>query len=266
MKTSTPAILLAALAASCAHGAPNSSKLPEKDTHNDWGYEGPGGPNVWHELSHNNKLCAAGKSQSPINVSPGDGVTKPVDGSTLRFEPNPYPRGVALKNLGHSVQISLDGSVFLNKWIYDIKQAHFHTPSEHRLRGEYFPVEVHFVAETAAGANAVIGFFVELANGKNRFSDYLTAILKNVGKVPKKGDVTTTEPLNPLALQYHVRESKVHQYNGSLTTPPCSENVLFNIVEKPLYIDVEEYQALKSVVKYNSRFTQNRDGKASELS
>ncbi|KAM4061199.1 eukaryotic-type carbonic anhydrase domain-containing protein [Hirsutella rhossiliensis] len=229
-----------------------------------YGYDGLNEPLAWHKLSANNSLCATGKNQSPINLVPSKELT--IDGSSLAFQLYSYPEGGELENLGNTVQVQVNGSIMLDNWVYNLVQFHFHTPSEHHLMGEHFPLEVHFVAQNDAGSLAIIAFFVEIAIGDDRISSFLTAVLSRVKEVPQSGQIFLTGALNHTDLQYHLSQSDVYQYNGSLTTPPCSEHVFFNVVASPLYLHPREYRALKKIMKYNSRYTQNRPGQDNLLS
>jgi len=57
-----------------------------------------------------------------------------------------------------------------------------------------------------------------------------------------------------------IESSDILQYSGSLTTPPCAEGVTFLIVKDPLDVAVADYNAIKNIVKFNSRFIQNTLG------
>lgn len=281
MKISTFA-LLARIAAACSFGTISDPRSGlAHDAVSGYGYDGPNGPLAWHKLSANNSLCATGKHQSPINLIPNRQRT--TDGSSLALQLYSYPAGAELRNLGNTVQVQVNGSVMLNNWVYNLVQFHFHTPSEHHLMGEHFPLEVHFLAHndgemvdpqpsrtweltSAAGSLAVIAFFVEIAIDDDRVSNFLTAALSRVTEIPQPGQIVSTGALNHTDLQYHLSRSDVYQYAGSLTTPPCSENVSFNVVARPLYVHARDYCALKKIIKYNSRYTQNRPGRFNLLS
>lgn len=112
---------------------------------------------------------------------------------------------------------------------------------------------------------AVIGFFIEIATSADAVSPLLTAALANVGDIPSSGDVTHTDALNFASLVSHLNGASVAQYGGSLTTPPCDQGVTFNVVQTPLYISAATYRSLKSVVKFNSRYTQNSPGQVNLL-
>jgi carbonic anhydrase len=112
---------------------------------------------------------------------------------------------------------------------------------------------------------AVIGFFIEVASGSDPVSPLLTAALANIGSIPSAGDKTTTGALDFSSLVSHLNSATVAQYAGSLTTPPCYEGVTFNVVQSPLYISVGTFRALKDVVKFNARYTQNTPGQVNLL-
>lgn len=106
------------------------------------GYHTIEGPLNWHGLDAANSLCALGKNQSPINI---DSTIKKQKGASFNFDVDSYPFGAELENLGSTVQVTLNGSVLVEDKHYDLVQFHFHTPSEHHLLGEHYPLEVHFV-------------------------------------------------------------------------------------------------------------------------
>ncbi len=86
----------------------------------------------------------------------------------------------------------------------------------------------------------------------------LENIFLNVfGNKPKLEPKTRTGPLNFAGLESHFNGATVYQYDGSLTTPPCTEKVAWNVVRQPIYISYKTYRAVKSVLKFNSRYTQN---------
>jgi carbonic anhydrase len=107
---------------------------------------------------------------------------------------------------------------------------------------------------------AVIGFMIEVAADCDTPSEAMTASLRKVGEIPGTGNITTTEPLDFSDLQSHLAKSEVFTYGGSLTTAPCDEGVAWNVVADPIFIDVSTFRAVKKVLKFNSRYTQNAPG------
>ena len=289
MKSFTVLAGLATMAeAMCHYGtkrAPRSNLARRAES--GFGYDELNGPLDWHGLSDGNKLCATGKNQSPVNIYSGS--FNKVSGSSFNFTIDSAPDGVELENTGHNVQVYAEGSAEVDGGSYQLAQYHFHTPSEHRIDTEYYPMEVHFVFQNegkfleqekrlvvllgvlltglghTAEELAVIGFMIEVASSTDSTSNVIVASLKNVNEVPNGGDDTTTPALNFSGLEDHISNSDVFTYDGSLTTPPCDEGVIFNIVAQPIYIDVATFRSVKKVVKYNSRYTQNAPGQINLL-
>jgi carbonic anhydrase len=147
MKTVGSFLSFAALASAvCHYGttlAPRDSLVGRAE--GKFGYDGLQGPINWHGLSPSNALCARGKSQSPVNIVPSDYDT--VSGSSYNLEIPSYPDGAEIENLGTGVQVYVNGSAIVGDTTYALQQYHFHTPSEHRIGSEYYPMEVHFVMQ-----------------------------------------------------------------------------------------------------------------------
>ena len=96
-------------------------------------------------------------------------------------------------------------------------------------------------------------------------SPFFTSVLSTVDRIPHGGDVAQTRPLLSCEIEELVNGSDVFQYDGSLTTPPCTEGVAWNIVRNPVYVSPESYGAAKAVLKFNSRYTQNAPGEVNLL-
>lgn len=111
-----------------------------------WSYEGHNGPVLWHNLTPDNGLCGTGTNQSPINI---DSTITTVDGSSFNY---PAEADFILENNGHTVDCKPsedeDATAFrstLGGAEYQLLGFHFHAPSEHRVNGLGYPLEVHFV-------------------------------------------------------------------------------------------------------------------------
>lgn len=143
--TFTLASLLPLVSAICDHGTrlrPRSQTAGVIEVA-DFGFNALDGPLNWHGLDPENADCAVGKNQSPINIYSADITTVP--GSSLTFEVESYPSGAEFQNLGSTVEVETEGTLVRDGKEYELAQFHFHTPSEHRVDSEHYPMEVHFV-------------------------------------------------------------------------------------------------------------------------
>jgi carbonic anhydrase len=252
--------LVALSAAMCDHGTshrPRNAKRQEGEEVT-FDYGPTAGPLLWHGLTEEFGDCALGASQSPIDVLPSENTA--VMGTELQLQIPDFPEGAEIENLGTTLEVFVNGSIQLNGQSYALQQFHFHTPSEHRLLGEYYPMETHFVFESPDGALAVVGFVVEVAGPDEPVSPLLTSVFQNVADVSQSGAIGETGPLSFASLMGHLSLSEVYQYGGSLTTPPCSESVSWNVVRSPLLIDPATYRQVKNILKFNSRYTQAATG------
>jgi carbonic anhydrase len=165
------------------------------------------------------------------------------------------------ENLGTTVEVICNGTTTFGGKDFSLQQFHFHTPSEHRVAEEYFPLEIHMVHEAADGSGAlvVIALTFQLSED-GATTELLSAVTENLAKIATPGTVTETSPLKFAEVINHVQTTPLFQYTGSLTTPPCAEGLTFLVTEKPLPLNVKTYNEIKSVVKFNSRYTQNSPG------
>lgn len=196
-------LVISFLAGSIAWGNPAAASGPVH-----WTYEGAEGPEFWGELRPDS-LCSTGQEQTPIDA-PATAPTNPAD---ITF--NYQPTALTIFNNGHTVQVNYDegSSIDVGGKTYNLKQFYFHTPSEHTLKGQPTDLEMHLVHQSADGQLAVVG--VMLKQGAEN-STYAPVFNNMPGAV---NDVTVN------AADLLPAERTYYRYNGSLTTPPCSEGV-----------------------------------------
>ncbi|KAK0383977.1 hypothetical protein NLU13_8066 [Sarocladium strictum] len=234
---------LALASAFCDHGTRAFNRRAEPSEKVKFGYEDLLGPVVWQGIDEQSAVCATGRHQSPISISQAN--SKAVQGSRLNFTVESYPNGAEFLNLGTTLEVLANGTMALGDKDYSLVQYHVHTPSEHRINREYYPMEVHFVFQAEDDSLAVVGIMVEVAS-EEQTSDFVSATFANLDKAPNAGSVTETPALDFGALQAHINNS--------------TEGVAWNVVEKPVFMNTTLYREIKNNLKFNSRFTQNEPG------
>jgi carbonic anhydrase len=134
------------VAGNCAYGTKDFPREQQVAV-SKFGYDYLQGPLNWYGLNKStNLLCNTGKNQSPIILDSG---IPTVAGSSIRVSIPDYPKGAEFENLGTNVQVIVNGSMVDNGKTYNLAQFHFHTPSEHRIASEFYPMEGHFVFQTS---------------------------------------------------------------------------------------------------------------------
>jgi carbonic anhydrase len=183
-----------------------------------WGYAGEGAPGNWGKLDPAFATCATGKEQSPIDLAKS---TKAERGAA-QFD---YKDGTAeIVNNGHTVQVNYQpgSAITVDGRAYELKQFHFHAPSENTINGKHFPMEVHLVHQDKDGKLAVVAvMFTEAA------ANPMLASL-SPGLPEKEGQKRALAPLNADGLL--PKDRHYYRFPGSLTTPPCSEGVSWLVV------------------------------------
>lgn len=210
-----------------------SSMLFAGDHGTHWGYTGHEGPENWGNLSADYSLCKSGNSQSPINISKSVIVT--TEGlQKIEFDYK-TPASEVINN-GHTIQVNIkDGSsIKIDGIKFSLKQVHFHTPSENQIEGKNFPLEAHFVHASEKGELAVVALMFE--DGKEN-----QIIEKIWNKMPheagaKAGCGLSAELINNLL----PKDKSYYRFNGSLTTPPCSEGVRWLVLQNYSSISKEQ--------------------------
>jgi len=216
-----------------------------------WGYEGKNGPAYWAELSLDFARCGEGTEQSPIDLAGAD----MVEGAPLESARGEGLLTVAqrarvmdLVDNGHTIQVTSDAFVALDLdgEHYELVQYHFHAPSEHTVDGEHAPLEVHFVLKSPAGNMAVAAWLVDVGD-RDPVWDHLVAALPSGPDDSRHLEVDLElRELPPTSDLYY-------RYRGSLTTPPCSEDVEWIVAAYRHRISPEQMAAITSRLHQNNR-------------
>ena len=199
---------------------------------NAWTYENT---DRWGELSPDNAACSAGTEQSPIDLGTAQGEDIP---NTL-FNYAPVPGTVIVND--HTIEVKAPGAgkIVLDDQLYDFVQFHVHAPSEHTIEGERYPLELHFVHRNADGHIAVVAVLVTEGEPWPAFDDILVSIpIEQNKSASVVGDVDLMSLLPELTAAY--------RYEGSLTTPPCTEGVQWVVLQGTIHMSAEQIERITS--------------------
>lgn len=213
--------------------------------------------------TENGSLCSSGKSQSPIDIISSEAfINKSLESLTRNY----HVFNASLLTDGKHLQISFNGKggLIIDGKTYSLNQMHWHTPSEHRINGIQYAAELHEVHKAAGGIATVVGILFE----EGPPSPLLAMLKPQLDELAKK---PCEAPQEKVAIPTFAssflrrRPRKYYRYMGSLTTPPCTEKVLWNVLAKVKTISKDQVALLKATVcganKQNARPTQPLNGR-----
>jgi carbonic anhydrase len=203
--------------------------------HPHWSYEGETAPQFWGKLDPSFNMCSTGKNQSPVDLQ---GF---VESELVPLKMEYKASGNEIINNGHAIQVNYEpgSKMTAGDHSYELKQFHFHSPSENTINGKSFPLEAHFVHADGEGNLAVIAVMYEEGQASAELE-------KGWSKMPASAgakESLATPFVDAAALM--PADKDYYRFNGSLTTPPCSEGVLWIVMKK--YGTVSKQQVEKFV-------------------
>ncbi len=206
-----------------------------------WSYDGPNGPAHWAHLSPAYAACTR-QEQSPIDLT----AAVPAKLGALAVDWRPVPLHV-VRN-GHAVEAEASDPGAVNHITlagedYRMVQFHLHHPSEHRINGRSFPLEVHFVHRSDRGDLTVVG--VVFAEGP---ANPALDLMIDHARSDDESDRVTIDPRMLLPAQ-----RSFFRYEGSLTTPPCSETVNWVVLTTPMTASAKQIAEVTAVYGDNAR-------------
>lgn len=216
-----------------------------------WGYGKNNGPDVWGQLSSCYCLCSEGKNQSPINIA------EAVKAKLPEISFNYQPTTLKLLNNGNTIEIQYDEG----SWIeiegikYTLQQFHFHSPGEHTVENKVFDMEMHLVHKNNEGVIAVIGVMINKGDENKIFSPVWKTLPINAGEIRNISDESiNVDDMLPIS-----RFS--YRYEGSLTTPPCSEGVKWLVLTTPIEMSETQIKKFRAIIHKNNRPIQPINGR-----
>jgi len=217
---------------------------------NHWDYDGEFGPENWGKINPAWAQCGKGNRQSPIDIR--DGMKVNLDEIDFDYRPSTFSE---IDN-GHTVQVNVAGGNAINvgNQRYELVQFHFHRPSEEKINGKGTEMVVHLVHRGARGQLAVVAVLLE----RGKANEAIQTVWNNIPL--EKGTLGTPGvDLDPLELLPNRRE--YYTYMGSMTTPPCTENVLWMVMKQPMTASPAQMALFSRLYPLNARPIQENGGR-----
>src|SRR5262252_602418 len=223
------------------------------EAHPHWSYTGSTGPAKWGSLEEEFSACALGKAQSPVDIH--DTTVKRADLPPIEFDYKTSPLNIIDNN--HTIQIDYAPGSFItvNGHRYQLVQFHFHRPSEERLNGKRFPMVAHLVHKDSDGKLAVVA--VLLAAGPQ--NPLIKTLWNNLPR--EKEREVTVDKVEINVADLLPRDRAYYTFQGSLTTPPCTEGVTWFVLKQPTSISSDEVDRFSRLYPMNARPVQPLNGR-----
>ncbi|MRV74474.1 carbonic anhydrase family protein [Duganella sp. FT92W] len=215
-----------------------------------WGYEGEIGPANWHKINSDWIKCSTGNRQSPIDIR--DGMKVELEQIVFDYHPSAFN----VQDNGHTVQVTMGGGNFITvgNRAYELVQFHFHRPSEERINGKGYEMVVHLVHKDGEGRYAVLALLLERGKPQPAIQTVWNNLPLEKGDVSAPAIVLDPNDLLPQRRDYFT-------YMGSLTTPPCTENVLWLVMKEPVQASPAQMALFSRLYPLNSRPIQPTSGR-----
>ena len=219
-----------------------------------WTYGGPTGPAKWGSLDAAFEVCKIGELQSPIDI-PATGP-RVGDLPSLLFDYKPTPLKVI--DNGHTIQVNYTPGSFLmvSGKKYELVEFQFHKPSEEKINGKGHDMVAHLVHQGPDKKLGVVAVFLD-AGDENKL---LKAVWDNLPK--DKGNERVVDAVTINALDLLPKNRGYYTFSGSLTTPPCSEDVTWFVLKTPMTVGSDGMARFGRLYPMNARPVQpvnNRD-------
>lgn len=214
-----------------------------------WGYTGETGPEHWGKTFPD----CNGKSQSPIDIVVADAAEKNLP--AISFDYSQVP--VQVVNNGHTIKADYvnDSKIEVGGQVFKLLQFHFHTPSENTVDGKFYPMEAHLVHQDANDKLGVVGVMFE----EGAFNPVVEKIWRYMpAKANSKMLANDTVDANGMLPE----NKEYYSFEGSLTTPPCSEGVKWMVLKTPITASAEQIRKFERTMKHaNNRPVQPLHGR-----
>jgi carbonic anhydrase len=211
-----------------------------------WDYGEALGPSHWGDLANEFKTCKTGHRQSPIDIRDAKKIELPQ----IRFEYRLSPLNIV--DNGHTIMVNYANGSFMSvgKKKYALKQFHFHKPSEEKIDGRSFGMSVHLVHSDRNGKLAVVAVLIQ----QEQDNSFVRELWKHLPKTKDREEQLQNVQINVSSILPSDRS--YYTFSGSLTTPPCSEDVAWFVLKHPVTFSADEIERFSQRYPNNARPTQ----------
>ncbi len=220
-----------------------------------WSYEGDSAPEHWASLQREFAVCGSGVRQSPVDLS--DAIE--VDLAPINFKQQPGPFRV--QDNGRSIKVIASPGQFMELMgrRFELQEIEFHRPGEGRMNGKAFEMSAHLLHKDSSGKFAVLAVMLE----QGAEQPLVQQVLNNLPL--EKGDPAMANGL--LDLKALMPASNAHYlYMGSLTTPPCTEGVLWAVMKQAATVSAAQLAIFDRLYPANARPVQSSNGRLIKVS
>jgi len=231
-----------------------SASTPHSSDAKHWSYNGIFSPENWGKIS---KTCSAGKSQTPINIETSKTIPTVDRKDILKFYNYKTSLKTSVINNGHTIKITPkfletynEAYITIDGVRYNLLQFHMHTHSENRIDGKQSDLVAHLVHQSYDGKLAVVAIFFDEGEENSAIKEYWNQMPQKVNEVNSLFNVDISRILP-------ADKSSYFTFMGSLTTPPCTENVKWFILKDRQTISKDQIEALRTIYPHNFRPVQN---------
>jgi carbonic anhydrase len=208
-----------------------------------WSYSGPNGPDHWGTEDPAFATCSSGTRQSPIDIETATIAKLPA----IEFAYKPFP--LTVTDTHHSFQVNVpqgSGGITVGADHYDLVQFHFHRPSEELVHGQHYAMVAHLVHKNDKGELAVVAVLIHGAET----NAFLKPIFDNF---PAEGSESKTVGIDIDLMQFLPAKRGYYTFEGSLTTPPCTEHVRWFVLKQAVDASKEQIGQFAARYPHNAR-------------
>ncbi|MEZ5690651.1 MAG: carbonic anhydrase family protein [Rickettsiales bacterium] len=210
----------------------------------DWGYSGDKSPEKWGSIKQDYSVCDTGKLQSPFDVK---ATFKAADLPDIKVSYKSMPLSLSSGENGLTIQAAAGNKITVGDDVYELLQFHFHTPSEYKVNGKSYPMEMHLVHKRVS--DGALGVFAVMV-AKGAENSHIKTIWDNI---PEKGSKAEPKDVSINLADLLPKSMKYTRFMGSLTTPPCSEGVNWHMLSAPITVSDSQIAKFTSIYGNNAR-------------
>lgn len=233
---------------------PATSRNASPRLETEWSYEGANGPDHWGKFGAGNATCTVGKEQSPIDIR----IVKKALLPAMRFEYKIGP--LKIIDNGHTaVRVNYgpgNGNfLIVGDQRYELRQFHFHRPSEEYVQGKPYDMSIHFMHEANDGKTAAVAVLLKAGSANTTIEQ----LWQYMPRTPGQEHEIPGVKVDPFGLL--PSDTAYYTYAGSLTAPPCTEGVTWFVLKTPVDMSTEEISLFANLYPHNVRPIQPLNGR-----